>query len=312
MLLFYLLSLVVYVESIWDKTYLTWSLENGTANYNIIEDAISMWDITPLEFARVEPGKGDIKIYFTHLPDYVLGQAYPPPHGNVYINVKEQTSDKLFYIVQHEVGHALGLNHYKNSIMQAIFSKKNVSDIEIRKIREMYGCSFNSATLLNFDVYLVFQGSFYARFDLNSRVISSDRLWIPFVKHVDAMYRKPNSTNFIIISNDRYYELTFDLKFACQGYLKNLFPYVLYVDTVLRFPNGTVYIIEDLNIYIGHRKMDIRHVFKPIVPRIPIRGAFVEKNGHVVLVDDGYHYVYDENLRFVKRRSLCNMKIHCC
>lgn len=307
--LLYLFSLIVGIESIWDKHYLTWSLENGTNNGSI-RDAIAMWNIKPLEFARVEPGKGDIKIYFAPLKSYILGQAYPPPHGDIYINEKASPTE-VFYIVQHEIGHALGLKHFGNSIMQSIFTEANVSEQEIVRIRQIYGCSFNSATLLNYDTYLMFQGSYYARFGVNSKLISSDKLWIPFVTHVDAMYRKPFSSNYVLISNDKYYELTFDLKFAGQGPLKQLFPNVTYVDTVLPFPNGTLYVIENLNIYIGDYKMDLRHVFKPRVPRVPIRGAFFDKNGQISLLDDQFRYIYDSNFRFIKRRPLSEMKIHC-
>lgn len=309
LLFLYLFSSIVGIESIWDKHYLTWSLENGT-NYSEIQDAITMWNVSPLEFARVEPGKGDIKIYFAPLKSYILGQAYPPPHGGVYINEKASTTD-VFYIVQHEIGHALGLKHFGNSIMQPIFTERNVSEREIDKIKHLYGCSFNSATLINFDTYLVFQGSRYARFGINSNVISSDNLWIPFVKHVDAMYRKPFDSNYVLISNDKYYELTFDLKFAAQGSLDRLFPNVMYVDTVLPFPNGTLYVIENLNVYIDDRKMDLRHVFKPRVPRVPVKGAFFEKNGRISLLDDRFRYIYDSNFSFVERRPLSEMKIHC-
>ncbi|GIX92445.1 hypothetical protein CDAR_232051 [Caerostris darwini] len=69
----------------WNKNYLTWSLVNGT-NYSFLDDVIEMWNIEPLEFARVDPGKGDINIYFkTVTNEHVMGYAHYPEEGKVFI-----------------------------------------------------------------------------------------------------------------------------------------------------------------------------------------------------------------------------------
>ncbi|GIX96471.1 hypothetical protein CDAR_613071 [Caerostris darwini] len=48
-----------------------------------------MWNIEPLEFATVDPGKGDINIYFkTITSEHVMGYAHYPEEGKVFINDK--------------------------------------------------------------------------------------------------------------------------------------------------------------------------------------------------------------------------------
>ncbi|GIX78180.1 hypothetical protein CDAR_508901 [Caerostris darwini] len=73
-----------------------------------------MWNIEPLEFARVDPGKGDINIYFkTMTNEHVMGYAHYPEEGKVFINDKLKPN-QVFYVLQHELGHALGSTHDVN------------------------------------------------------------------------------------------------------------------------------------------------------------------------------------------------------
>lgn len=311
-MLFYLLALIIGAESLWDKTYLTWSLENGT-NHKFLNDAIAMWNVYPLEFARVERGKGDIKIYFSPLKETHLGFAsYPndPYPGDVHINDKAAPRD-VFYIIQHELGHALGLSHYNNSLMEPLFSGKNVSDNDRKKISDLYKCHFDSVTLLNFQTYIVFQGASYKILELSTQDYSAGRIWFPFIKNVDSMFRNLSSGNYIIISNDIYHEYDSNMKFIKQNYVNMLFPNVQYVDAVLTLRNRKVYVFENRNVYIDNSsKIDIRKLFWPI-PNIPIRGAYEMLNGDIVLVDDKLNYIYSKKFRFKRIEKLCKNKIHC-
>ncbi|GIX79378.1 hypothetical protein CEXT_402971 [Caerostris extrusa] len=52
-----------------------------------------MWNIEPLEFARVDPGKGDINIYFkTITNEHVMGYAHYPEEENKFSNLNVDES----------------------------------------------------------------------------------------------------------------------------------------------------------------------------------------------------------------------------
>lgn len=307
-MLLYFLAIIICVESTWDKTYLTWSLENGT-NYSFIEDAIAMWDVYPLEFAQVESGKGDIKIYFAPLKDPVVGQAYPDR-----ITIKENVPvDSIFYILQHEFGHALGLTHFNDSVMEPIYSSQNVTERDREIISKLYECKFDSIALINYQTYLMFQGSNYKRLDLHSGYATRGKIWQPFLRNVDSMYRNMTTGNYILIANDVYYEYDHTMHFIAQDYLNKIFPKVEFVDAVMIFRNGKTFVFENTNVYIDNTPpVDIRKIFWPI-PKIPIRGAFLQLNGDIVLVDKKHNYIYNSTFHFQRMEQLCKgIRIHCC
>ena len=70
-------------KTIWNKHYITWSVENGS-NESFIDAAVQMWDIKPLKLVKVFPGNGDLKIFFKNLntnssnSSILLGLAYTP------------------------------------------------------------------------------------------------------------------------------------------------------------------------------------------------------------------------------------------
>ncbi|GIY51556.1 hypothetical protein CDAR_1271 [Caerostris darwini] len=136
----WLKRLPVYIEYFvnsnptWNKNYLTWSLVNGT-NYSFLDDVIEMWNIEPSEFARVDPGKGDINIYFkTIASEHVMGYAHYPEEGKVFINDKLKPN-QVFYVLQHEFGHALGLTHdpNQNSTMFPYFLGETKASPDLEK-----------------------------------------------------------------------------------------------------------------------------------------------------------------------------------
>ena len=319
-MLFYILLLSLnYCDSktIWNKFYITWSVENGS-NQSFIDAAVQMWNVEPIKLEKVLPGKGDLKIVFKNLNknranfSKLLGQAFAPNNpqwGQIYID-KNLDKATMFYVIQHEIGHALGLKHSNNSVMERFFSAaKNVSAADRKKIFKKYNCSFDSVTLLNYQTYLVFQGSYYKRFDYNTQQATKNKLWFSSrIKYVDAMYRN-SFGNYMIISNDTFYELDTNLRWIQSGKLNDLFPKLKKVNAVLTLRNGSTMVISKKKIYnIGR----LKNIFTPIVPKKPVKGAYQELNGNIVLVDKFYRWIYDKNFKFLYKENLCKIKIHCC
>lgn len=321
----YILFCFVESKTIWNKHYITWSVENGSTE-NFINEAVQMWNIAPIKLVRVSPGKGDLKIYFLDLnlnhtdsnsTALILGQAYSPNHpdwGTIYID-KNLDKTTMFYVIQHEIGHALGLPHYNTSVMDRFYFPQNVQNVSSKdrnKIFNLYNCSFDSVSLLNYQTYLLFQGSYYKRFDYNSQKMSKDTLWFSSeIKYVDAMYRN-RSGHYIIISNDNFYKLDSRLRWIQKGKLKQLFPKVKKVNAVLALRNGQIFVISKNFVYKNNKRRKLEYIFKPIVPKEFIKGAYQELDGNIVLVDKTNRWIYNSKFYFLKKEPLCKIKIHCC
>lgn len=294
--------------------YFTWSLENGT-NFDVFEDAIALWKIKPLEFARVKRG-GDVKIYFVHFDanDSRLGFAHQHFKGGLIFLRENMTSEDVFYVLQHEWGHVLGVDHENDtsSIMYPFFNVNNVSDVERQKAFEKHECRFDSVALINYQTYLVFTGSHYKRLDIYTNETTQDQVWHPFIIIVDAMYRK-NNGNYILISNKEFFEFNSYMKFVRQGFLESLFPYVPYVDSVLKLRNGTTIVFSNYDAYKDGRKiaLDVLKTFSG-----SIRGAFELLDGSIQMIDKYSVYTFDRNFNYISRSFLCETEyfsfIHCC
>ncbi|GIY34777.1 hypothetical protein CEXT_13181 [Caerostris extrusa] len=76
--------------------------------------------------------------------EHVMGYAHYPEEGKVFINDKLKLN-QVFYVLQHEFGHALGLTHdgNQNSTMFPYFlGKNNVSEYDRQRLQKIIQVSF--------------------------------------------------------------------------------------------------------------------------------------------------------------------------
>lgn len=314
-LLFYFFIQPFFIEaSLWNKHFITYSIENDLYDPTIINKAIQEWDIKPtLEFKLVERGKGDIKIYFKPLSESV-GLAYPPPTGVIIINSNVSES-YVPQIIQHEFGHALGLKHsmHDGSIMgHTVVPDMHILQSDKQNLHEMYRCRYDSVTLLNGYTYLKFKGRFYERIDLNTNYTSNDTVW-NFITKVTAMYR---DDNYFIISDNKYFEFNNTMQLVREGSIAEKFPNISSsILAVLTLKNGTIIcFLENKYIWYNKNVEMYQHLFQAF-PESPIQGAYSDFN-FIYLVSRDDIYMYDEDFNFLAKKRLCDdsllRTIHCC
>lgn len=312
---FYLCMQFLSIESaLWNKHYITYSIENDLYNPKMINEAIKEWEITSvLQVEPVERGHGDIKIYFKPLPNSV-GLSYPPTVGIIIIN--SNISDiNISQIIQHEFGHALGLKHSTNfgSIMHhTLVPNMQILKSDKQKLEELYRCRYDSVTLLNGYTYLKFRGKYYERIDLNTNDTTSDTLWHPAITKVMAMYRKDN---YFIISDGKYFEFNDTMQFEKEGFITDKFPNISHnISAILTLRNGTIIcFLENKSIWYNNR-VTTQNLFQEF-PESPIQGAYSDFN-FIYLVSRDDIYIYDEDFNFLNKTRMCDVpqlqKIHCC
>lgn len=323
----YILAIIPFCESvhtIWNKHYITWSLENlVTCDRERAATAVQKWNVAPIKLEMSPDGvKGNLEIIFKDLNSnrtnssyQILGYTYMPGDsrwGSIYIE-KSLDPSTMFYTLQHEVGHALGLQHYNHSIMETYFTPKNVSIRDKYKIFQLYNCSFDSVSLINDYTYFVFQGSYYKRIDTHTQEITTDTLWFSSeIKYIDAMYRNPIG-HYILISGDTFYELDAALKWIRRGKIKHLFQiHIKRVHAVLVLRNNQMFIITRKKVYTHGKRTQLRKQFHYNVPKPPIKGAYQKSNGDIVLIDFFNMWIYNRTFHFQRKEPLCQIPIHCC
>lgn len=313
---FYLGIQILAIEAdLWNKHYLTYSIENDHYNPKLIKEAIQEWNIEPiLEFKHTERGQGDIKIYFKPLSSAV-GLSYPPQVGiiNIHSNIPDILN--VSQIFQHEFGHALGLKH--STTIESIMHHTLVPPMHILKsdkqqLKELYQCRYDSVTLLNGYTYLKFRGRHYERIDRNTENFTNDTLWHPEITRVTAMYR---DENYFILSDDKYFEFNDTMQLERIGFIADKFPNISdTISAVLTLNNGTMmYFLKNKRIWYNNLLMD-QNIFEEF-PDSPIQGAYSDFN-FIYLVSRDNLYKYDEDFNFLNKTRLCDdsqlRKIHCC
>lgn len=318
----YLISLfscifLSYAE-LWHKHYLTYSIENNThLNLTYLNEKIREWQVPSLEIMRVEKEKGDIKIYFINFKsDHILGIAFFPPSGKIYIN--QQIEDIFVYrTIQHEFGHALGLKHTQNSLSimypLSLSPFPGIQESDKKILHDLYKCRYDSVTLINFYTYLKFRGRKYDRIDFDTGYTTNDTLWHPSIKKVNAMYRSHNS--YVIISEKKFYNFNFRMKFINEGDVKKIFPGITRnIQAVLTFNNGNIIaFLEDKYVWYNNSQ-NYQHIFK-VFPDSIIQGAFSTLNS-IILISLDYMFLYDLKFNFIKKFRMCDKplykRVHCC
>jgi predicted Zn-dependent protease len=174
-------------NKVWSKNVLTWSFVNHPTHLNPnYKDAIyyeflgafQAWEkISPFRFDfLMNSTDADIIIIFAppkhrlfegdhHFNPDSLAHAHFPENGDIHLNdnVKWSLSFKnepntinMFYVIAHEIGHSLGLNHISdpNSIMFPAYIKRNedafnftFEPIDEQLIKNMYSNFYTTTTV---------------------------------------------------------------------------------------------------------------------------------------------------------------------
>lgn len=314
LLLYFCIQPLLIQADLWNKHFITYSVENDVYDPKIIKEAVKAWDIAPtLEFEPTEQGKGDIKIYFKPLSDSV-GLSYPPKVGIIVIN-SNVSNTSIPQIIQHEFGHALGLKHSKNSksiMRHTLVPNMRILKSDKRNLNKLYKCRYDSVTLLNDYTYLKFKGRYYERIDLNTNYTGNDTIW-NFITKVTAMYR---DDNYFIISDNKYFEFNHTMEFVREGSVEEKFPNISSsILAVLTLKNGTIIcFLENKYIWYKNAAVEYHNLFK-VFPKSVIQGAYSYFN-FIYLVSRDDIYIYDEDFNFISKTRLCDdpqlSKVHCC
>lgn len=302
---------------LWHKHYLTYSVENITdLNLTCLNNGIHEWQVPSLEIVRVGRGKGDIKIYFKNFTsNHILGTAFFPPIGQINLN-QEIENIYVCRTIQHEFGHALGLQHSRenSSIMYPLFLSPfiGIQESDKKNLNDLYTCRYDSVTLLNFQTYLKFKGRQYERIDLNTGYSTKDVLWHSSIFRVNTMYR---NSSYVIISENKYYEFNNSMHFINEGNIDLKFPNITRsIQAVLTLKNGTIIAFLEDNYLWYNNVQNYQNLFK-VFPEGKIQGAFSTLNSIVLIVKD-YMYLYDDNFNFVEKTRMCDrplyQELHCC
>lgn len=162
---------VVFPGSKWNKSNLTYSFDNGTADipnndeFQAVRDAFDLIsNITNLSFSEVSSG-GDIRIGWyagnhgdgagnafdgaggtlAHASNYTASASYVILHFDEDENwsLSPQSGVDLMSVALHEIGHNLGLDHSPEfcATMNAFYSgvKRNLGQDDLNGIRDLYG-----------------------------------------------------------------------------------------------------------------------------------------------------------------------------
>jgi hypothetical protein len=120
--------------------------------------ALNVWQIANITFQQV-PDPGDIRIGAHFIASGYSAHAWPPPLsgeqnsllGDIHISTKYTwTCQDIYQIIQHEAGHALGLDHTdQKSVMNPYqaFSLRSLQQYDIDTAQAIYGPTPRKITL---------------------------------------------------------------------------------------------------------------------------------------------------------------------
>lgn len=167
----------------WNKTHLLWSFPKATPEMlNVAMRVFDMWrSVTNLNFshsfqnpdilitfANVQHNKSEncMKISCNEFQKGVLGHAFKPSSNNECVEAHMNSDNvwymgmetvpvnenSFFYVLLHEIGHTLGLEHSEvsPSVMSAYYDWREVGyrlyDYDVKSIQKLYGSRDDSTT----------------------------------------------------------------------------------------------------------------------------------------------------------------------
>lgn len=310
-MLLFLLLVVPSCAMLWKHHCITYSVE-GLFKTNVDEN-IQKWAVNSLEYERVQKG-GDIRLFTTQTlhKKHVVGLYYQHNHS-IYIDANLSPEDEDL-VIQHEFGHALGLNHTYNpeSVMFPVINL-NIQPKDKKLLENLYRCRYDSVTLLNNWTYIKFQGKYYDRLDFNTLQISlHSRLWHSKIRTVSAMYRNYTTGFYVILSKNHYYFFNDILHRLKTGSIKALFPNVQFpITAVLTLSNGTVLV------FMENRFLWREGIVVPYPNTLPdsLQGAY-ELQNRILLVSGDFMYEYNDQWQQMTVQRMCDHiilnQVHCC